>query len=157
MRISGIDDGRMGVIAYEVISQLEDCHKDDCDKNGFSHLFIVPIFKNGRIKITHDIYDEKIEWKNVRQLIVFYFNEDKSGCLIRHISDANRIHKQFIGRNGWRICVNDLNQPMELCLYHNTSLENHRLITPDNFYDEFNGIYQDYFSYVTPTKKKRSH
>ena len=157
MRVRGVCDGQISILALEVIAHLKDCCKNDGIKNGSSHLFFVPILKDGHIEITHDIYDEDIEWTDVRQVIVFFFNEDGSSCFIRHISDANRIHKQFIGRNGWRICVNDWNQPMEFCLYHNTSLESRRLVTPDNFCGELQGIYQDYFSHVTHAKKKRNH
>ena len=157
MRVSGVRDGRINVLALEVIFHLKNYCKNDEIKNDSPRLFVVPILKNGQIEIVHNVFDEHIEWADVRQVILFYFNEDGSGCLIRHISDVNRIHKQFIGRNGLRICVNDWIQPMRLCLYHNTSLEEQREVDLNNFSHEFHGIYRDYLDYAKPMKKKQNN
>lgn len=157
MRIRGICDGKINISVQEVLSNVKDYYKNDGITNGSSHLFVVPIFKDGHVEIINNIYDEDFEWTDARQVVIFYFNEDGTRCLIRHISDVNQIHKQFIGRKGWRICVNDWIQPMRLCLYHNTSLEEQREVALSNFRNEFIGIYHDYLDYVTPLKKNRNN
>ena len=108
-----------------------------------SILFLVAVDKHGYTDIENEY--QLIEWNKARQAIVFLFR--KSGCSIRYIDENYNIHKQYIGRKGFRICVNDWNN-LELCFYRNVNLLDSRTLNSENFRQEMMGMWADYRNFI---------
>lgn len=130
------NDGQIGNFVKKVMGDLA------CDTKLYSQ-FLVAIDKRGHLVI--DSQYSLIEWSEARQAIIVLFRD--RDCSIRHIDENYRVHKQYIGRKGFRICVNDWDN-LELCLYRNVNLFDSRILNSSNFPQEMKGMWADYLSYI---------
>lgn len=147
MRISGdSNDGKMGEMVSGVLAKLR-------VKEGLGHLFFVKIEKNGKPTVFDKEEDGIIDWSEARQAIIFFFGKDYTFCIIRHITENYRVHKQFIGRGGWRICMDDWLLPMEMCLCKNSECYSRRRISGREFIQEFIFMYGDYCGLIKKRKR----
>ena len=137
MRITGeTNDGRIGEKVMDILVTLPYDPEQDT-------LFFVAVDQHGIIDIEEKY--RSIEWAIARQAIIFLFREDN--CSIRHVDENYNIHKQYIGRKGYRICVNDCDS-LDLCLYQNGNLLDLRMLNRENFQQEVKGMWADYHELI---------
>lgn len=142
MRISGdSNDGKIGKKVTEVLDKLG-------TKENLRHIFFVKIDKKGVATVNSKDEGYIVDWSDARQAIIFFIDKDYKSCIIRHVTENYRVHKQFIGRKGWRICMEDWLSPMEMCLYKNSECYGRRRVSGMELIQEFKSMYGDYCSLI---------
>jgi hypothetical protein len=119
MRITGESkDGKMLEHVREVLQflgfDIEGIHTPN-----FPNVFLIGIYQDGRLYIDQE--HDNVNWSKARQAVILVFHKDTNRWTIRHISEDYKIHKQYIGRKGYRICINDW-EKRELLLYNNKKI-----------------------------------
>ena len=137
MRIIG--DSQDGKMLEHVITTLNFLEQDNRNFNT-SHIFLIGISQDVYLQFYPEHHSD--DWIKARQAIIFIYNENNSWT-IRHISEDYEVHKQYIGRKGYRICISDWIHT-ELCLYQGTSWIVKRPLNCNNFTQELKGIWADY-------------
>lgn len=119
MRITGKSkDGNMLEHVKEVL-QFLGFDIEGMSTPNFPNVFLVGIYQDGRLHVDQK-YDN-VDWTKARQAVIFVFHKDTNRWTIRHVSEDYKIHKQYIGRKGYRICINDWDK-RELLLYNNQKI-----------------------------------
>lgn len=119
MRITGESiDGKMLEHVREVLQVLGHDIKG-VDIPNLPNVFLVGIYQDGRLHV--DQKHDNVDWSKARQAVILVFHKDTNRWTIRHISEDYKIHKQYIGRKGYRICINDWGK-RELLLYNNKKI-----------------------------------
>lgn len=117
------------------------------DRN--EQLKFVAIDKNGQPQVADRMED--IFWRAAKEAYLFFF-KSPSDCIIRHIDEDYRVHKQILLHNGFVICVDCEadRRPLELSLYkgkrrvESKPLDN---LSTDSFYETFNLLWDEYLAY----------
>ena len=122
---------------------------DDAVNCHLLNVFLIGIFQDGGFQI-NDEYDY-VDWPKTRQAVVFVFNKHDNRWTIRHIDENYRIHKQYIGRNGHRICIDDWDE-RRIVLYRHLDIREVQVLNCDNFKSIIKGIWSSYRNCLHGTK-----
>mgnify|MGYP000000184634 FL=1 len=143
MRITGKSkDGNMLEHVKEVL-QFLGFDIEGMSTPNFPNVFLVGVYQDGRLHVDQD--NDNVDWAKARQAIIFAYDKGNGSWTIRHISENYEIHKQYIGRKEFRICISDWDKK-ELILYKGISWRYRRDLDFNNFSQEIKGVWSDYRS-----------
>ncbi|MBF1605809.1 MAG: hypothetical protein HXO20_04930 [Prevotella shahii] len=152
MRITGKSkDGKMLDHVRDVL-QFLGFNVEDEGIPHFPNVFLVGIYQDGRLHVDQK-YDN-VDWPKARQAMIFVYVEANNSWTIRHISENYEIHKQYIGRKNFRICISDWDK-RELFVYKGIDWYDRRYLDYNNFRNEIKGAWSEYRDFLEGKKSTK--
>jgi hypothetical protein len=119
MRITGESkDGKMLDHVRDVL-QFLGFNVEDEGIPHFTNVFLVGIYQDGRLHVDQE--HDNVDWSKARQAIIFVYHEETDKCDMLCVSEHYKIHKQYEGKQGFRICIGDKDDK-SLSLYNMTDI-----------------------------------